>query len=52
MVHLFRASRYCEKDITIKGLFIPAGMNVDVPTHALGHDEEYWDEPWEFKPER
>jgi len=49
---LFRNARICEKDITINDLFIPAGMTIDVPTYGLSHDEDYWDQPWQFKPER
>ena len=52
MLVTYRNARFCESDITIKGLFIPAGMTIEVPVYAMSHDEEYWDDPWEFKPER
>ncbi|XP_076809898.1 cytochrome P450 3A31-like [Clavelina lepadiformis] len=47
-----RNSRYCENDITINGVQIPKGVHVDIPTYGLSHDEEYWDEPFKFHPER
>nr|CAB3235809.1 cytochrome P450 CYP3-like member 3 [Phallusia mammillata] len=47
-----RNSRYCEKEITINGVTIPAGCHVDIPNYGFGRDEEYWDEPLKFKPER
>ena len=48
----FRNVRLAEKDITIDNIHIPAGVNVDVPVWGMNHDEEYWDEPYEYKPER
>ena len=48
----FRNSRVAEKEITIDGLRIPAGTQVEIPTYGLAHDEEYWDEPMKYKPER
>ena len=47
-----RNSRYAEKDITINGVHIPKGTTVIVPTYGLAHDEEYWDKPFEFNPDR
>nr|CAB3235838.1 cytochrome P450 CYP3-like member 3 [Phallusia mammillata] len=49
---VIRNSRYCEKEITIQGVTIPAGIHVDIPTYGMSRDEEYWDEPTKFKPER
>ena len=36
----------------MKGFTIPAGVHVDVPVYALHHDEDYWEDPWKFIPER
>ncbi|CAK8684876.1 unnamed protein product [Clavelina lepadiformis] len=47
-----RNARIAEKDITINGLNIPKGTEVQVPFYGMCHDDEYWDEPFEFKPER
>ena len=41
-----------EKEITIDNIRIPAGVVVDVPTWGMAHDEEFWEDPFEFKPER
>jgi len=48
----YRNARLAEKDITIGDIHIPAGVSVDVPIWGMTHDEEYWDEPYEYKPER
>ena len=48
----YRNSRYTDVEITVKGITIPAGTHVDIPVQALHHDEEYWDDPWKFIPER
>ncbi|XP_069342595.1 cytochrome P450 3A8-like isoform X1 [Eulemur rufifrons] len=47
-----RLQRVCKKDVEIKGLFIPKGVVVMVPTHILHWDPKYWPEPKEFRPER
>ena len=47
-----RNSRYTDVDVTIQGVHIPARTHVDIPIHALHYDEEYWDEPNKFIPER
>ena len=49
---VFRNSRYTDVDITVKGITIPAGTHVDVPVYGLHHDEEYWEDPWKYIPER
>ncbi|XP_077969321.1 cytochrome P450 3A21-like [Styela clava] len=49
---ILKNARFCEKEITINGLTIPKGIQINVPTFGLAHDPEYWDEPYEFKPER
>ena len=47
-----RNSRYASEEITIDGITIPKHTLVDVPVYALSHDEEYWEKPFEFNPER
>ncbi|XP_069342592.1 cytochrome P450 3A4 isoform X2 [Eulemur rufifrons] len=47
-----RIERVCKKDVEIKGVFIPKGVVVMIPTHALQRDPKYWPEPDEFRPER
>ena len=47
-----RNSRYCDQEITIDDVTIPKGTMVIVPVYGLSHDEEYWDNPFEFNPER
>ncbi|XP_069342593.1 cytochrome P450 3A4-like isoform X1 [Eulemur rufifrons] len=47
-----RIERVCKKDVEIKGVFIPKGVVVFIPTKALQRDPKYWPEPEEFRPER
>uniref|UniRef100_H0WP86 unspecific monooxygenase n=1 Tax=Otolemur garnettii TaxID=30611 RepID=H0WP86_OTOGA len=47
-----RLERVCKKDVEIKGVLIPKGTVVMVPTYALHRDPKYWTEPEEFHPER
>ena len=47
-----RNSRHCTKDITIGGIFIPKDTLINVPVYALSHDEDHWEKPFEFVPER
>ncbi|CAK8684861.1 unnamed protein product [Clavelina lepadiformis] len=47
-----RNARIAERDFTINGLNIPKGTLIHVPVYGMCHDDEYWDEPFEFKPER
>nr|XP_039265290.1 cytochrome P450 3A5-like [Styela clava] len=51
-IPILKNTRFAEKEITINGFTIPAGMQINIPTYQLAHDPEYWDEPYEFKPER
>ncbi|UPK92731.1 hypothetical protein LCI18_003666 [Fusarium solani-melongenae] len=37
---------------TIDGHFVPAGTDVSVDAYVLGHDDRYFPEPDEFRPER
>ncbi|XP_040062088.1 cytochrome P450 3A5-like [Ixodes scapularis] len=45
-------SRCCRQDTTIMGQFIPAGVNVLVPTWHVHHDPNLWPDPYRFDPER
>uniref|UniRef100_A0A8C5W7K9 unspecific monooxygenase n=1 Tax=Microcebus murinus TaxID=30608 RepID=A0A8C5W7K9_MICMU len=47
-----RIERLCKKDVEIKGVFIPKGVVVMIPSYALQRDSKYWPEPEEFRPER
>ena len=47
-----RNSRYASKDITIDKICIPKGSLVTIPVYGLAHDEEYWEKPFEFNPDR
>ncbi|XP_075851431.1 cytochrome P450 3A4-like [Microcebus murinus] len=47
-----RLERVCKKDVEIKGVFIPKGVVVMIPTYILHRDSKYWPEPEEFRPER
>ncbi|KAL0868658.1 hypothetical protein ABMA27_008111 [Loxostege sticticalis] len=49
--HLMRA---CTKKYTFEdiGLTIDPGVRVMVPVKALHMDPAYWEQPWEFRPER
>lgn len=47
-----RLERVCKKDVEIKGLLIPKGTVVMVPSIVLQRDATFWPEPEEFHPER
>ncbi len=51
---LIRVERICNKDWYHEptGLSIPKGMVIQIPVHAIHYDEEYFPEPYAFKPER
>ena len=51
-MHLYRTSRECSEDITIKGFTLPKGLLVQVPIYYLHHNPEYWPEPDRFDPNR
>lgn len=38
--------------LVVDGEFFPEGTDVGVATYALHHSEEYWEDPYEFVPER
>jgi len=35
-----------------KGIYIPAGVEVSIPAWTIQHTEEYWGDPFTFRPER
>nr|CAB3235815.1 cytochrome P450 CYP3-like member 2 [Phallusia mammillata] len=45
-------SRHCSEEIIMNGITIPKGVTIIIPMYGLAHDEEYWEEPMKFKPER
>ncbi|XP_064612535.1 cytochrome P450 3A11-like [Liolophura sinensis] len=47
-----RMDRVCKRDVTIKGIHIPAGMTVALPIYMIHHDPGYWTDPEVFDPER
>lgn len=49
---ILRNNRICAEEITIKGLTIPKGMIINIPTYGLAHDPDFWEEPDKFNPER
>jgi cytochrome P450 len=38
--------------ININGMHIPEGIDVGVSTYAIHHNQNYFPDPWEFRPER
>lgn len=48
------AERQCTKEYKLPGtdVVIPPKMVVSVPIHSIHHDERYWSDPEEFRPER
>jgi len=49
---IFRTDRTCVKDWEEDGLFIPKGMNINIPVFVIHHDPSIWAEPETFRPER
>ena len=47
-----RTSRHTNKSITIGGVLIPKGAQLDIPILHIHHDPEYWPDPEKFDPER
>ena len=46
------APRKALKDTTLGGYDIPAGTIIYANTWSIHHDPEFWDKPYEYKPER
>ena len=44
--------RKCTESCEIGGVQFKKGMGVLIPTWSLHHDEKYWDDAEEFRPER
>ena len=49
---LCRISRECHETTVIKGVIIPKGAIVMIPTHLLQADPQYWKDPKKFDPDR
>lgn len=45
-------NRHSKADTMAMGHFIPAGVNIVVPTWNIHHDPEHWPDPFKFDPER
>lgn len=45
-------SRHCASTITINGLTIPQGIDVQAPVYQIHHDPELWPNPEVFDPSR
>lgn len=45
-------TRQAKETATYNGITIPAGMNVQADVWGLHHDEEFWEQPSVFDPER
>ncbi|KAL5277370.1 hypothetical protein ACFFRR_002544 [Megaselia abdita] len=54
---LLYSTKVCTKDCQLvnkndQPVLVPAGCGVVIPTYTIHHDEEYYSDPEEFKPER
>lgn len=50
---VLRIDRVASEDATLSnGIFIPKGTHVRFPVYNIHHNEEYWPDNMEFKPER
>ena len=47
----FNLIRRCDEDAEYKGIRIPKGVEVNVPSYVLHRDPEVWESPLEFNPE-
>ena len=48
----FRVQREANVDATVNGVEIPQGMTVNTHIYAVHHDEDYWENPEIYNPER
>ncbi|EGC32755.1 hypothetical protein DICPUDRAFT_37832 [Dictyostelium purpureum] len=46
------APRVAKEDIEVDGYFIPKGAAVAIITSSIFMDEDYWEDPQQFKPDR
>ena len=49
---VFFTGRTCIEETEINGIKIPKGIHVSVPVHAVHWNEDNWENPFEFDPER
>lgn len=49
---VFFTGRTCVEDTVINGLHIPKRTNINVPVHVVHWNEDNWENPQEFNPER
>lgn len=45
-------TRQAKNTATYNGITIPAGMNIQADVWSLHHDEEFWEQPSLFNPDR
>lgn len=45
-------ARKSYKDDTVSGFHLPAGSTVLINTYGMNHDDSYWQQPFDFIPER
>lgn len=45
-------TRQAKNTATYNGITIPAGMNIQADVWSLHHDEEFWEQPSVFNPDR
>jgi hypothetical protein len=45
-------TRQAKETATYNGITIPAGMNIQADVWGLHHDNEFWEQPTVFNPER
>ncbi|XP_022779926.1 uncharacterized protein LOC111321343 [Stylophora pistillata] len=48
----FTLQRECKENCTIKGVTIPEGIGILIPSYAIHHDPETYPDPEKFDPER
>ena len=47
-----RTIRHTNETVTIEGVLIPKGAQIDIPIWHIHHDPDYWPDPEKFDPER
>ncbi|KAE9546929.1 hypothetical protein FO519_009859, partial [Halicephalobus sp. NKZ332] len=49
---VFFTGRTCVEDTVINGIKVPKGININIPVIAIHWDEDNWENPLDFDPER
>lgn len=45
-------NRFTARDVTLMGYYIPRGTRVMLSYYLVQRHPDYWDNPWDFRPER